>query len=139
MSNLLSDEAVLELLKIIERRDSQAESLKHSERAIIAHVAQAKEGVALPLVPAASGELIEYEVVIRTSNRRIWRSETVVAAILDAMGYDVSKFMAPPRLKSVAQVEKIVGRQALEGLWINPSRGAAVMKVGSGFERATFA
>jgi hypothetical protein len=137
MGQILNDDEARARLALIARYHDLAIPVRQAERDIVAHAAK---GAPLPLFrhPETGAEQ-EYEVVIRTGRCREWRSETVAAAILDAMNFDVSKFMEAPRLKSVAQVVKVTGWQALEGLWIHPNRGVAVLPTGSGFARAEFA
>jgi hypothetical protein len=111
-------------------------SAKQAKLALIQHVA---DGGTLPVIQQHGiSAPVQYEVVQRTGCERVWRSEAKAREALLALGFDADRFMEPPRLKSPAQVERIVDRDFIEDLWIHPSRGVDVLPEGSKFERAQF-
>jgi hypothetical protein len=75
------------------------------------------EGYALSLL--RKGEDVPNFVLVRGSKNRIWRDEQAVIDFLSSK-YDEGKYMTEPKLRTVAQVEKVVGKGELDDYIMKP-------------------
>lgn len=83
-------------------------------------------------VEAYAKELLEQELdvpgfklIAKKGNRR-WINAAQVAKLL-AVDHDENKLYEPRKFKSVAQMEKVTGKEALNGFWEKPDNGVKIV------------
>jgi hypothetical protein len=88
---------------------------------------------------ASGGKVPGYKPARKRARERAWVHEGKAAEALAARGIEASLIMETPRLKSVAQIEKMFGPTIVADLYHFPARGVVIVAEDSELEEVEYA
>lgn len=136
MSNIMSDADVIRCLEILCQRDDLVLRARQAKRDLLAHLV---DGGILPTVQhLGTGELLRFKAVRKRGKYRRWRNEAAARAILLAEGLSLDEIQKPARLKTPAQIEKLVVRELIQELSCFPEGRVIFVLEDSPLEEARF-
>jgi hypothetical protein len=88
---------------------------------------------------AEGGSVPGFKAARRRGRVRTWIHEGHARKVLVARGFSEDVLCEKPKLKSVAELERLIGREAVAELWTYPLREVCIVPESSPLERVSYA